>query len=98
MLDGKQMVDRGYSGAFRASFDLLARYANAEDSPETWERCCMEAVEISRRYEKTALSPLVNKLLSATFDEISRLYEAGQPAPPQADPQPDKGQYRFSLR
>lgn len=96
MFDGKQMACLGYSGVFRACFDLLQKYGDAEDVSATWERCCSEAVEISRRYGQTALAPMVNKMLGATFDEIGRLYDAVHPES-QADPQSDKGQYRFTL-
>jgi len=46
MLTNKQMVDKGYSKAFRCCFDLLAKYADADDKPATWDQCCAEAAGI----------------------------------------------------
>lgn len=91
MLTNKQMVDKGYSKAFRCCFDLLAKYADAEDKPDTWDRCCTEAVEIYDQFKDQPFAPMVSKMLQAVFDEIGRLYE------PEAK-QPERGKnYRFTL-
>ena len=97
MLTKAEMVNRGYSAAFRACFDFLATYGNAEDSGTTWERCCADAVSITRRYEHTELSAMVSSLMSATFEEIKRLYSVGSTTPPQTDQKPDSGKYKFTL-
>lgn len=75
MLTNKQMVDRGYSKAFRSCFDLLAKYADAVDEPATWDQCCMEAVGIYDQFKDQPFAPMVSKMLQAVFDEIGRMYE-----------------------
>lgn len=99
MLDSKQMYEQGYSGAFRACFDFLARYADTGNDPTAWDRCCMEAVEISKRYENGALMPLVNGLLGAIFAELAEVYSAPREIKPPTARQPEEpaAPYRFKL-
>lgn len=94
MLTNKQMVDKGYSKAFRCCFDLLAKYADAEDQPDTWDQCCKEAIEIYDQFKEAPFAPMVSKMLQAVFDEIGRLYDPAT----KTTVQPERGEkYRFTL-
>ena len=96
MLDSRQMNEKGYSKAFRLCFDFLARYADAVNEDATWERCCMEIVELSRQYENSLLSPLVNGLLAAVFDEVTRVHTTEE-SPVKSPQRTEKKGYRFTL-
>lgn len=97
MLNNKQMQERGYSGAFRVCFDLLAKYADAVDDAATWEQCRMEFVETFRRYEDNPAFPLFDRLLAATYTELRRLSDGGQKTQAESRTKPEGGKYRFTL-
>lgn len=94
MLTNKQMVEMGYSKAFRCCFDLLAKYADAENEDAIWDRCCMEAVETYDQFKDRPFAPMVSKMMQAVFDEIGRLHDSE----PKYHRQEEKGEkYRFTL-
>lgn len=94
MLTNKQMVEMGYSKAFRCCFDLLAKYSDEVDEPATWDRCCLEAAGIYDQFKETPFAPMVSKMLQAVFDEIGRLYDPATKTTVQSE----RGEkYRFTL-
>lgn len=94
MLTNKQMEVNGYSRAFRACYDLLAKYGDAVDESATWDRCCMEAVGIYDHFKDQPFAPMVSQMLQAVFCEIERLYA---PCVEHSE-QTGKGEiYRFTL-
>lgn len=94
MLTNMQMVDKGYSKAFRCCFDLLAKYADVVDDPTTWEQCCAEAAGIYDQFKNESFAPMVSLMLQAVFDEIGRLYDPGSKSPTQTG---REEKYRFTL-
>ena len=94
MLTNKQMVDKGYSKAFRCCFDLLAKYADAVDEPATWEQCCTEAVGIYDQFKNEPFAPMVSQMLQAVFNEIGRIYDPGVKNSAQTG---REEKYRFTL-
>ena len=94
MLTNKQMVDKGYSKAFRCCFDLLAKYADADDKPATWDQCCAEAAGIYDQFKNESFAPMVSLMLQAVFNEIGRIYDPGE----RRLAQTGKGEkYKFTL-
>lgn len=95
MLTNKQMIDMGYSKAFRCCFDLLAKYADAADEPATWDQCCEEASGIYDQFKNGPLAPMVSLMLQAVFSEIGRMYNSpGKERSAQAG---REEKYRFTL-
>lgn len=97
-LTHEQMREEGYTDIFHLCFELLSKYADAVDAPDTWEQCCTDAMEIYRRYECQPLAPLASALLSSVFDEIGRIYSNGTKQKPDPGLKADRdGRYRFTL-
>ena len=94
MLTNKQMVDKGYSKAFRCCFDLLAKYADAADEQATWDQCCVEAAGIYDQFKAEPFAPMVSQMLQAVFSEIGRTYNPGEKGSTQTR---REEKYRFTL-